>query len=91
MSKNPANLTESDLAMIDAVRVVYDLLLGAQVLNAVALDDLLATRQKGWEQQGKHHTAAVLAMLRSLSTDQDARKHREGQLALRAVPPKGWA
>ena len=85
------DITESEAAMLDAVRTLYDLLIAKRVIKPKRADDLLRLRQERYAKEDKLRAAGILGLLRALSTSEDVQKNRETALKLRMAQPKGSA
>jgi len=91
MSEPTEPLNESDLALIDALTALTDLLIGAGALKVESVQNVVQPRIQMWEQKGKLKTATILGLWRAMTTDPEFRKRRENDLGLRAMEPKGKA
>lgn len=85
------DLTESEMAMIDAVRTLYDLVIGKRLISREDADRLLELHQRRWVKQTKPRAAGILGVLRAVATHPDVYKRRESALKLRMELPKGSA
>lgn len=86
MTNKDAELSKSDLALIDALTVLTDLLIDQGVLKEAALKAAVQSRYETWVQKGKPQTASILELWRQLATDPEFRAHRIADRALLAKP-----
>lgn len=84
-----AELSESDLATIAALSIVFDLVIGNDATRAAQIAGLFDVHIRHWDQTGKAKTAAILAMIKQRTTDPAVLEKRQQRLSLRE--PKGSA
>ena len=82
-------LSESEVAMIEALAMLFNLVIGLhdakQVVNA------FDTRIEQWGKASKPKTAAMLALVKKLATDPKMLTSRRQRAILRYSAPKGRA
>jgi hypothetical protein len=83
MAEKDGELSETDLALIDSLTLLFDLLIGGKDDVAQLIAGLLDARIRHWEQKGKPKTAAVLAMMKRQSTEPALLEQRRQRLSLR--------
>lgn len=89
MAKAPDEMSEGEIALLDAARTLFDIVLAARLTTHATADKMLGLHQQRWTKEGKLKAAGMIGMLRALSTSPDARKHQETALKLRMARPKG--
>jgi hypothetical protein len=85
----PDEFSDNELALLDAVRTLYDIVIGAGATTYAQADGLLEMHQQRWEHRGRPKAATMLALIRRLATDPDAEKRRAVVEMLRMAKPKG--
>jgi hypothetical protein len=84
-------LSESDIATIDALKTLVDIMLSAGVAPPSVFDEALAHQRDGHLQNGRQKTAGMLEVLRQFATDPQREASRQQiRQALRSRP-KGQA
>ena len=69
----PDEFSDNELALLDAVRTLYDIVIGAGTTTYAQADGLLEMHQQRWEHRGRPKAATMLALIRRLATDPDHR------------------
>ena len=85
------DMTDSEAALLDTVRILYDVLIQKKVIKAQHVDHLLQMHQKNWIKKNKPRAVGILGLLRALSTSEKVLKQREAALKLYRAQPKGSA
>jgi hypothetical protein len=92
MAKDPLDgFSETDLALLDAVRSLYDIIIEAGVTTHAHVDALLEVHEKRWTKKALPRAATMIALLRKLSTEPDVQNRRAVLEALKMVEPNGSA
>ena len=91
MTEDSAELSETDLALVDALTVLTDLLIPTGALRLESIPRLLPHRIRHWTQKGKPKTAAILGIWQQQMIDPERRTQMARDLALRMTPPEGSA
>lgn len=84
-------LTESDVAMVDALSILFDVTVGNRDAVAKALDKALEIRARHWSKASKPKAAAILMLLRKRSTEKGTLARKRMATALARVMPRGTA
>lgn len=69
--KTKVLLTESDVAMVDALSILFDIAVANRDAVARTLDKTLELRARHWERASRPKTAAILTLLRKRSTEKN--------------------
>ncbi len=88
---NHVQLSESDIALVDAVGILFDLVVAGRDPVARKLDKALQIRARHWMKVSKPNAAAILTLLRKRSTDPGTLARRRTAAALLTATPKGRA
>lgn len=83
MAEPDAELSETDLALVDSLALLFDLLIAGKDDVARMIAGLLDARIRHWEQRAKPKTAAILAMMKHQATDPAVLERRRQQFSLR--------
>lgn len=83
-------LRDSEIALMDALKTVFELLLSAGVTPA-QIDKLLASSQERYSQQYQPRAIAVMGLLRKFVTAHERGEFREQVRRIRDEPPAGSA
>jgi hypothetical protein len=83
-------LRDSEIALMDALKVAFDLMMYAGVKPA-QIDKLLGSLTDQYREKEMPAAAAVIERLRAFVLDPDRERHREQLLRIREEPPAGSA
>jgi hypothetical protein len=84
-------LTESDLAMVDALSILFDVTVANRDAVARILDKALEVRARHWAKASRPKASAILMLLRKRSTEKGTLARKRMATALARVAPKGRA
>jgi hypothetical protein len=82
-------LTESEIATIEALSMLFNLVIGLR--DAKQVVDAFDSRIEQWSKASKPKTAAMLALMKQLATDPKMLKARRQRAILRHSAPRGRA
>jgi hypothetical protein len=84
------NLRDSEIALMDALKVAFDLMMYAGVKPA-QIDKLLGSLTEQYRTKQMPPAAAVIEILRAFVLDRGREAHREQLQRIREEPPAGSA
>lgn len=83
MAEKDEELSETDLAVVAAMSIVFDLVIGNDATRAGQIGQLFDVHIRHWDQTGKPKTAAILAMIKRQTTDPAVIEKRRQRLSMR--------
>ena len=84
-------LTETDVAMVDALSILFDIAVANRDAVAKTLDKALEVRARHWAKASKPKAAAILMLLRQRSTEKSTLTRKRMAQALARATPRGSA
>ena len=84
------DLRNSEIALMDALKVAFDLMMYAGV-KPTQIDKLLGSLTDQYRAKGMPAASAVIELLRAFVLDPEREQHREQLLRIREEPPAGSA
>jgi len=89
-SGDDGNLRDSEIALMDALKTVFELMLNAGVKPA-QIDKLLASSQEHYSPNVMPRAVLIMDMLRKFVTARSRAEHREQVRRIHEEPPAGSA
>jgi hypothetical protein len=86
-----APLTESDLATLDALSILFSIAIGLREGAGQQVAKALDARIQHWAKRSKPKAAGILAVLKKMTTDPKMLTARRQRAVLRYGAPKGRA
>jgi hypothetical protein len=84
-------LSESDIAMIDAVGILFNIAIGGRDAAGQQVAGAFDSRIRHWTRASKPKTAALMGLMKQLATDPKMLARRRQRAILRYAVPKGRA
>ena len=89
--ETPVALSESDIAMIDALGILFHIAIGGRDATGRQVAGAFDSRIQHWTKASKPKTAALLGLMKRLATDPKILAGRRQRAILRYAIPKGRA
>ena len=89
--KSTIELSESDIAMIDALGILFYIAIGGRDAAGRQVAGAFDSRIRHWTKASKPMTAALLGLIKKLATDPKMLAGRRARASLRYAVPKGRA
>jgi hypothetical protein len=84
-------LSESDIAMIDALGILFNIAIGGRDAAGQQVAGAFDSRIQHWTRASKPKTAAIMGLMKKLATDPKMLAGRRQRAILRYAVPKGRA
>jgi hypothetical protein len=84
-------LSESDIAMIDALGILFNIAIGGRDAAGQQVAGAFDSRIEHWTRASKLKTAAIMGLMKRLATDPKMLAGRRQRAILRYAVPKGRA
>ena len=84
-------LSQTDLALLGAIKTIIDIILGSGLAEPRAFDKSFGSLEDAYLAQGDAKASAILRLLRDFANNPDRAKAREIDKILRVKPPAGSA
>jgi hypothetical protein len=84
-------LSESDIAVIDALGILFNIAIGGRDAAGQQVAGAFDSRIQHWTKASKPKTAALMGLMKQLATDPKMLARRRQRTILRFAVPKGRA
>jgi hypothetical protein len=91
MPDDESDLRDSEIALMDALKSVIEILIAKDIAKPEAIDKLLAGQQNGYVEKRMPSAVVVMGFLRSFVSDPERAAFRSEIRKLLKEPPKGSA